>query len=503
MRVHRWDKYPPLFCCSPTLYSAKINAEGFEEFQKACALVLVALSEEEWWGRYRLDEEEIEKLRDEVEEASKKKRREFADRHDGHVTLVELQDYVDDPENTSKILKHSSSLHGLLRADFLEEAYKKFDKDDSNGLDEEEWKQFVHNLARLNLQYLAVVGFQDFRAFFGRGQPWSLHPLDFSWNAIQKDLISASGRFGQDMDIAEDIDDACIDHPNYRASQQNDEEEVDDSARAKTPLLDLVDASRAKITAPNCFQVGKDPDCKKWCLIPPGWWHDLCYHSANNHPLHGVFMCDPIHPLSWMQRAAMELALIGYTAAVSVMHHRWVEGNKCPEEVHFLHDHITFILVVVTIPSVLAWKILFLLFTCKCGQVNHAQSLKQERERAWRLRTAAATLAYIMCILGILCIAKFFITIHYDTESKLFAVCGWVLIARFKSYLFEWWLILFVRFNLLIAWGTTDPSGPPARLGDCIGLGKWRIEKQRAQVKCARVADMRQAGKECGVSGLW
>jgi len=55
---------------------------------------------------------------------------------------------------------------------------------------------------------------------------------------------------------------------------------------------------------------------------------------------------------------------------------------------------------------------------------------------------------------------------------------------RVKAWFITWALYVFLQFNLFLAWGNTDPTSNgcffPA-VGDIVGLGQWRIEKQRFQ----------------------
>jgi len=62
-------KHPLCFFCSPNL---KEN-DGTLDFAKACSLVAVALGDTDWWGRYRIDDDEADHLRKDVEAASNKK----------------------------------------------------------------------------------------------------------------------------------------------------------------------------------------------------------------------------------------------------------------------------------------------------------------------------------------------------------------------------------------------------------------------------------------------
>jgi len=195
----------------------------------------------------------------------------------------------------------------------------------------------------------------------------------------------------------------------------------------------------------------------------------------------------------------MELAVWGFTMGTSVMHDRWVDGDHYPHkpiDLKFLHDERNFNMLMVTIPSLIVWWTLFLLFTCKCGQVNHAHSTQKQINRAWWKRVVGASLAYFFCAAGILYTLWFFYSFNYTDSSKSISLYITRLVkGRLKSYLIFWCLIFFVYFNPLISWGTPDPNKPQTGIGDLIGLGQWRIEKQRFQVRCARVAEMRQEAR--------
>jgi len=460
-----WYKKGPCFCCAPTLCTNEKHSDGSRLFQKSCALVLVALGDDDWWGRYLLDKEETAVLLKEVEEVSKKKRGMFANRDDNHITLVELRDFATDEENKEKILKHSSALHGLARVEFIEQVFSEYDTDGSHGLDSDEWEQLVDKLARMNLEFLLGLAFVNFRAFFGRYQTWDLHPEDFDWDVIQQDLIKAAGSFGRNCGLE-------------AGSAAADE--------SSQPLLQIDDK------LPKFFQVGFDPDCEGWNPFPPGWWKDFHYYSANNHPLHGILMCSPVHPLSWVERFWMEIATIGFTTLTGVLQDRWVLHNKYPEQLAFLHNPFMFSLVLVTIPGMMIWWTLFLLFTCKSGHINKASSTPAEERSAWKKRTFAATVGYILCVLGLMMLLWFCTYFHYTTINAMWPYYRLVIVGRIKSYIICSGLALFLYFNPVIAWGTTDPEKPQLGLGDLVGLGQWRIEKQRFQVRCISVANKRK-----------
>lgn len=190
----------------------------------------------------------------------------------------------------------------------------------------------------------------------------------------------------------------------------------------------------------------------------------------------------------------MEIATWGFTLGTSLMHRRWVKENHAPLE--FLSDEQTFSMLMVTIPGLIVWWTLFLLFTCKRGQVNHAHSTQVQTKKAWWMRCVGASFAYFFCVAGVAYTIYFFVEKVLNKNQEVEPYLERLVIARLKSYLLFWFLIFFVYFNPLISWGTPDPNKPQTGIGDLIGLGQWRIEKQRFQVKCARVADMRQKARD-------
>lgn len=469
-------KTPPCTKCSPHLYSDEKNSFGNPKFESTCALVLAALGSSYWSGRWALDEKEAASLLTDIEEATAKTRGRSA-QVDNHITLTELKAYVKDESNAKKILKLSSAVHGLCRPQFLERVdhkFYQFDKDCTADLDLNEWNRLLEFFARCNLEYLLGIAFQEFRAFFGRGQAWGLHPQDFNWTVVQQDLLTAAGSFGKEA--------ANLDHAVKRLSSQNEIRSMSLTEDQSRPLASDEDLMPA---LPKCFQVGFDLDCDGWNPIPQGWLKDLLYYSANNHPLHGILMCDPIHPLSWIERVWMEVATMGFTTFTAALQDRWVNDNLAP--VQFLSHPVAFGLVMVTIPGMVIWWTLFLLFTCKCGQVNEAMSTEDEIERGRKLTCGGATMAYVLCTLGLACLVHFFVTFEYRMRDVRI-LCRLVLMSRIKSYIISWVMFVFMYFNPLVAWGTPDPTKPQTGLGDLIGLGQWRIEKQRFQVKCVIAA---------------
>mmetsp|Transcript_96461 Transcript_96461/g.273156 ORF Transcript_96461/g.273156 Transcript_96461/m.273156 type:complete len:612 (+) Transcript_96461:105-1940(+) len=416
-------KRPPCHRCAPTLLSQD-GAEGSANapaFSNDSALVLAALGEDGWRGRWALNGEESAELLRSIEAGS-----------DQMLTLEEILHFARDEGNRERLLELPGAVHGLLSDTMVTEAFSRFDADGSGQLNVAEWNEFLNRLEHLHLKYLLRLAFHNFRAYFGRGRPQCLRATGC---AIERDLESAAGAS------------AC--------------------------------APRA------AMQVGCDPDLERptYNPFPAGWWADFCYYSANNHPLHGILACDPVHPLSWIERLAMELATIGMSHFSAGLHQSWVVEGRAP--LALLANGAVFSLVMVTLLGMAMWWTLFLLFACKCGQVDASQATRARQRSARALRCAGATVAHSLCALGIGALVW---------QSFL----GWdvgllVARARLQSYVIFWLLMAFVYFNPVVAWGTPDPSKPQSGPGDLIGLGQWRIEKQRFQALCLQALERRRA----------
>merc|ERR1711974_461380 len=74
---------------------------------------------------------------------------------------------------------------------------------------------------------------------------------------------------------------------------------------------------------------------------------------------------------------------------------------------------------------------------------------------------------------------------------------------RVTSYIFAWAMMVGVYFNPFVAWGQPDPAGKLCA-GDYIGIGQWRVEKQRFQGLCVRAMDRiedRETPRRSSVAG--
>lgn len=403
-------------------------------------LVLNALDDPEWDGRWRLSDDEVMRLLRQIEADDSK----FLF-DDGKLHCDEITGFSSKEKNRDMVLALPNSIHGILNEPLVRDAFRTFDMDGSGSLDSSEWVKFVRVLEGLHTQFLLRRAFSQFRAFFGRGQSWQTRslgrpaglgrgsPARSLWGSLQDEVFGlASGT----------------------------------AARRETRML----------------QLGCDRDCEGACNpIPPGWWADLHYYSANNHPVHGILACDPNHSLSRLERVGMELSTFGFSFFVVGLQATWVEQGKAP--VQFLTQPLAFSILIVTIPGIVIWQLLFFLFTCpKCGLVDLAQAGTKELSRARLWSGIGAATGWSLLVLGLLYLGLVAVK-EYQLGDQHQLHSSTVLLGRLRGYIVSWVLMLLLSFNPFIAWGQPDPAGK-CSLGDIVGLGQWRIEKQRFQNFC-------------------
>jgi len=473
MFLKRFSRHEKLPWCVPNLYKdADIAAEQLL-FDNNCASVLTGLSSQPGaLMHWRLTPAEAHELLDFVESKSGSSLPWWM-RADGKLSYQELLGFLQNEENRKKIRELPAAVHGILMQELVMEAFSEFDDDGSGTLEKSEWVRFINKLNQLYMQYLLSVALLGFRAFFGRGQPWD-GSSDSSWGGAGSEPVL--------LDVARGLA--------WTAGTPSTvmKEDTDSS-------LEPLQSNPAEPRSLPTLQCGIDADCRRYSgrwLIPPGWWKDLIYYSANNHPLHGMISCDPSGRLSAIERGMIELATCGLClvnqnlklAWVEHRRHTLIEGTTPPLA---LRQPLIFSILVVTIPGILIWYALYFLFTMpKCGMVNEALASRQELERAKRFTCCGETFGHILVLVSIVFITWRVVTNPHGVWANLLAV----LFSRLQGWAFAWLFMLFITFNPIMAWGQPDPSGPFCA-GDLLGLGQWRVEKQKFQVSCLRALKSR------------
>jgi hypothetical protein len=250
--------------------------------------------------------------------------------------------------------------------------------------------------------------------------------------------------------------------------------------------------SRDQDSSCRCCQ---DADCRclcscspevLCCCTAPSWWQDFVYYSANNHPVHGIFSCSPAHRLSRRERICMEVAAICFCFLTTLLRHNWVDDDKAPHEI--LTHKYAFSLFVVTIPSMIVFKIHWILFTFPCG-VPHPDRHQVIKSCAYLMSAFSDLIGYLftLAFIGAMGYAAYYMT-TLGNESyvtmELDANITMVVLSRVQSYVIYWLLMLGIYFNPWLAWGEPDPKVPKGCISDIVGLGQWQIEKLRFQNKC-------------------
>lgn len=361
-----------------------------------------------------------------------------SDEGGGTLALDELQAFCAGTKGKRIVEAMPSGLHGLLSPGQLKLAFEAFDEDNSGEMDADEWKALVETIEFIYLRYCLQVSSIQMVAFFGRGQLWSEGDADEREYDIVKNCAENS-----------------------------------------------VEVNRM-------LQISLDPDAHGG-LIPEGWWADFVYYNANVHPFFGIFFCDPNHTLDQLERICMEISTIGLVIIIEARRRAWdVDGmfSKNPSQ-----TDIIFNIAASTIPM-MTFYFLFYMFTCQCGLVDEFRATKEEKDRAkWcELGGTWSGRGLMTMLIGFAILTL----VRYGKELN-FALIAFV---RCNAYVFHLLLALALTFNPVIAWGQPDPSLGDGGVAALVGLGQWRIEKQRFQARCRRVQKIYEAIKQAK-SGAW
>jgi len=471
-----FSRHEPLPWWVPSLYKEADVATDQVVFDNNCASVLMGLScEPDALMHWRLTPAEAHELLDFIE-AKSGSTVPWWQKGDGKLSSQELIGFLNIEENRTKIRELPAAVHGILIKELVLEAFSEFDDDGSGTLEKSEWVRFINKLNQLYLQYLLCVALLGFRAFFGRDQPWqgSSDPSTAPWGGAGSEPVL--------VDIARGLAWAA------RTPRKSMEDDGDSVGLLQTQEAVQLNSDHTKNL--STMQFGIDADCRRYSgrwFIPPGWWKDLVYYSANNHPLHGILSCDPSGRLSALERGMIEIATCGLSlvnqnlklAWVEHRRHTFIEGAAPPLA---LRQPLVFSIIVVTIPGVFIWYALWALFTMpKCGMVNEALAPQKEVKRAKKFTCCGEICGHILVCVSVLFVVWRMIVNPHGVWDNLLAV----LFSRLQAYVSAWLFMLCITFNPIAAWGQPDPSGPFCA-GDLLGLGQWRVEKQKFQVSCLR-----------------
>jgi len=446
-RLRCWyPRFEPLkdrWACVPTLYKRRRDRGRDHRddvvYRDSCLLVLVVLMEKNWNGRWSMSTDEKIQLWQRL------------DYHkDGSVDISEILEFAD--RHKEELQYMPSALQGIFNEDVLRDALETFDDDHNDVLDSREWVDFLFQLEILRARFLLYQALSQFQAYFGRGRHFS--GVKISTKTCMADMA------GETLICRKPLKSNGYKPQHYKRRRW------------------------------GIFQCGRDKDAKR--LLPPGLWADMVYYSANNHPLHGIFCCDQSHPLDSKERLFIELVTIGLTLIFEIT---WTESISVARvgedaESEWVRRQLWAVLLL-TIPSVIGWWLLFLLFVMPgCGTVDDSKDSERKKKKAtiytWGGRLVACFVGLTVFIIEIV------IFIKMPSWEELITLLLAVFLGMVSRYLFAWGMMAFFWFNPFVAWGDSSPEwkGKPgrskaanccAKLGNIIGLGQWRIEKQRFQ----------------------
>jgi hypothetical protein len=359
--------------------------------------------------------------------------------------LEELQEFCEGTKGRRIVEAMPSGLHGLLYPGQLKSAFNAFDEDQTGSMDGDEWKALIETIEFLYLRYCLQVSSIQMVAFFGRGQRWS------AGNADEREY---------------DIVRAC---------------------------------AESSVEVNHMLQISLDPDTDGG-LIPEGWWDDFVYYNVNVHPLLGILFCDPNHTLDRLERICMEISTIGLVIIIEARRRAWdvswsnnPSASSAPYEI--LAHPVVFTIAASIIPM-MTFYFLFYMFTCQCGLVDEYRATEAEKARAKSCERGGSWSG--RGLMAVLIGFAILTLVRYGNSLSFFIIA----FSRCYAYVFHLLLALAITFNPVIAWGQPNPALGDGGFSALVGLGQWRIEKQRFQARCRRVHSQYAAIKQAK-SGSW
>ncbi|KAK3280464.1 hypothetical protein CYMTET_11688, partial [Cymbomonas tetramitiformis] len=150
--------------------------------------------------------------------------------------------------------------------------------------------------------------------------------------------------------------------------------------------------------------------------IARGWAEDYWYYVSNTHALLGVFLCDPLHPLDFIERFLLEVTCLGFTLAMTAAHNNGFEKEDVPFYIRplldefdhskkELHLHNTppsvSLLLMVTIPVILIRKVLYYILACPCTTAWRHRQRPSVKIATYSLNTLGKLTTLFVSIFGL------------------------------------------------------------------------------------------------------
>eukprot|EP00756_Hemistasia_phaeocysticola_P064075 Hpha_TRINITY_DN7519_c0_g1::TRINITY_DN7519_c0_g1_i1::g.18899::m.18899 len=368
---------------------------------------------------------------------------------DRGLTRREIQAFATSAENTSMVRrKYPASIHGVVNEELVIHAFDHLDRDGDGELDLDEFKALLAQLEKEKIKFLLAHAFVAYRTFYGRGNvKWRsfFNPPDVGIDPVEA------------WKICEDLEVRREDEPLEGTNEGNG------------------------------VICGREPDG----LFPTGYWSDFYYYSANVHPIHGIFACDPSHRLAPIERLALELATIGYCFWSNKLNTEWTVEKRAPFD--FLEDPTVFSLTVVTVGGMFVWYLLYYLFICPWGSYDGTEMsgrmINYKKNITWYNQVVGWFITAALFILLVIFVYRHIMMFMCDTQShvcveavkQVRAEVAEVLTARIRSYFISWGLQFFAWFNPIFAWGSWTNS---SHIGNMFGIGQWKLERRIFKMKC-------------------
>jgi hypothetical protein len=475
-RLKRLYPLQQVGCLVPTLYEPESSPL---KYTPTCTAILSALHSEQgeyWKGRWDCNTLHLEGLLLAIKGVT------------GRLTIDRILKWGASEDNRETVLSMPGACHGLLNEQVVKETFALHNHKGKGSLSHSEWFQFMAMLEQVHISHLLTTALVENRAFFGRRYKWPFPSTALS-NA---DLLEAAG----DVRSASEVNSHWF--------------------------MGYGEQKEYRRHVPDILQLpGDDAESvDSWA----DWFGDLYYYSANHHPLHGIFACDPANRLTKIERLAIEVGNFGILCLCYDLHSKWIDRHQAPLE--FLYKPHLFQLFVLVLPGMLYFRVCYKLFTCPCG-VRSLHAPRAEWRCARRLEWLGELIAYAIILAGIASLIWFHHqcsggsaetttdapSTPWDTgparlpqhnllvtadagvptpfapyHSCLSGIWQPVLKARVYGYLASWLLMVMVTFNPHFAFGQPDPTHEPIWIADQLGIGQWTIEKQRFQMHCMNAA---------------
>lgn len=507
----------------------KIISESFAEekipFKLECAFVLAVLhGGGTWYKTFRLNRAFREKTREDLF----KKMDEYI-HQDDQISFAEFNSFCVGKAEYVRSLPEP--FRGLKHEDVRRRAFEVFDKDGSGSFDKAEFDRYFYYVEREYIKYLTRRAHLSTTAFWGRGPPFiRAESAGEDGLSMLRALVSSFGGEAADaghprgprrqLEPAQQPPPGGPRGPRDYRRPSPERSGLGASATppharhlrgarrqpepARQPPLASRDYRRPSPEQPGLLArasalvrqyVHICPEDEDIC--PSGLWSDFYYFSSNNHPLQGIFLCDPFHPFDWRERVMIELSTCFFSFLVLTLLITHVLADFMEAAGVTFVSFQLFSLIFSTLPSIAWYYILYYLYTAPCATIDDSQASVEETNKNQKIRKITETIGHTLVILSVILPVVCFLlapdlklseALHeLETAGLFVTTMKTVVSGRIKAYLLSWFMMLLRQFNTLVALGDPNPLAEKtllSRLVDLVAVGQWRIEHMRFKALC-------------------